>query len=372
MDMSTEQNVLEKLVPPDEFEVRAGFVDAIKRPQKLAKPTRFQRFRNMLEERFCFGELGIATGCLAALLVSSGTLALDRVAVSLVFSLVVARMLTAFVGVRVRSTGAGVLAGMAGVLGVWAMWYVYTFFRRGPSFDELSAVVEWMKFSLMMDPLRLGKLLVFGGGVSGLVTFLARRGLDQKPWLLASLHTARGRRVWRGLAVSLFTFLVISASMSPTSKERKTPSDGFFPLAFGIMHSLEEDDLESANRILTFYPDALEWYFVQMKVTAKVNSLETARFVVEHGGDFSSPLRLTDILSRAVEAKNDPLMEYLLAHGADPNAGSPLPLVLAVEQQRHYAVQVLLDHGAHPRWALKAAEALPDRAMYFVLMDAQK
>ena len=53
-------------------------------------------------------------------------------------------------------------------------------------------------------------------------------------------------------------------------------------------------------------------------------------------------------MQRAVKAQNDPLMEYLLMHGADPNQGQRLPLVTAVKNERLYVIEILLDFGADP------------------------
>jgi ankyrin repeat protein len=379
MDMSTEQKVLEKLEPLIDSDIRPEFVENIARPTCLAKPTKVERLRDVLEERFCFGEFGIAVGVLGALTISRGIYRLELAAVVVVSAFIVARMLTAVMGKRVTSLGGGVLAGMLGTLMAIFLCNLISFFRHGLSWADWYHPVEWMKVSLLFQPFRFGELLVFGGGLAALVTFVARIRLEHKPWLSGELHSHQGRKRWIGLFFLLGTFVIASLLASPGSEERRTPGSRSYPLAYGIEQALQQDDMESLLRFRTFYPDALNWYNFRNKVTRSVSSLEMARYVVEQGGDFTGSKGYDNALERAVEAHNDPLMEFLLEHGSDPNQGETLPLVTAVEHQRMYAIQVLLDHGADPakqerggRSALDTAKQMNKLDILHALKDARK
>ena len=143
---------------------------------------------------------------------------------------------------------------------------------------------------------------------------------------------------------------LVSAFSAPSDEERREPGEHYHPLAQAMEMSIYREDEVAVNKILARYPSALDWYLREEKVTNSVRSLGMARYLVEEKGvDFApSQGRFETALFRAVEARNDPLAEYLLAHGADPNEGRYLPLVEAVKQRRPYAIHFLLEHGARP------------------------
>ena len=144
------------------------------------------------------------------------------------------------------------MAYLLGHLGVFLMTH--------PSVHALFIPVEWLKVSALLHPLRFTEFLVFGGGLAALVNVAAQRRLVEKPWLCGTLHGEQGRRVWRGLAILLCTFVLVGAVMSPSSDERKSPGQRWYPLSLSLERALERGDVETADRILRFYPQALEWY----------------------------------------------------------------------------------------------------------------
>ena len=141
---------------------------------------------------------------------------------------------------------------------------------------------------------------------------------------------------------------LVSALSAPSDEERREPGKHYYPLAQAMEMSIYREDKATVNKILERYPSALDWYLGEEKVINSVRSLGMARYLVEEKGVDLAPSqgRFETALYRAVKARNDPLAEYLLDHGADPNEGRYLPLVEAVKQRRPYAIHFLLEHGA--------------------------
>ena len=349
--MSTEQTVLEKLEPLAEAEVNPDFVARIKRPSALSKPSRKERFVSALEERLFLGEFGLAVGGLIGLVLPGGISRPEAMVVTLVSALLSARVLTALMdrGSFLR-VGPTLLAGAGSYFLTWVMVQLYYWVRYFKGFDAMSNPVEWIKVMWLTNPLLQLEVLLFSGGVAALFNFLVRERLAARPWLSGRLHGERGKKDWRFWAVLLGLFVLVSALSSPTQEERAKPSRVYRPLALRVHTLIYQEKKKELEKVLDHYPGALEWYLHDSRVTNAVETLDMARYLVEeHGITFEPPQSdFETALFDAVEAKNDPLAEYLLAHGADPNEGKYLPLVEAVKQRRPYAIHFLLEHGADP------------------------
>ena len=349
--MNTEPTVMEKLQPLSGSEVRADFVDRIKRPTSLVKPGRKERLLIALEERLWLGEFGLALGAFGGLLLSREISRPESLLITVLAALVCARILTAVVDrevfLRVVPTLA---AGAAGCFMTWFLIQLYFLIRYWSGLAAISRPVEWLKVVSILDPLRFVEILVFSGGVAALCTFLVREKLAARPWLSGRLHSPGGKKMWRAGAAVMALLFLVSAFSAPSDEERREPGEHYHPLAQAMEMSIYREDEVAVNKILARYPSALDWYLREEKVTNSVRSLGMARYLVEEKGvDFApSQGRFETALFRAVEARNDPLAEYLLAHGADPNEGRYLPLVEAVKQRRPYAIHFLLEHGARP------------------------
>lgn len=377
--MSTEQTVLEKLEPLSESEVSPDFVARIKRPSALSKPSRKERVLSVLEERLFLGEFGLAVGGLMGLILPGVISRPEALLVTLISALLSARVLTALMDRgSVLRVGPTLLAGAASYFLTWATVQVYYWFRYLKGFDAISNPVEWLKVMWLTNPLLQLEVLLFSGGVAALFNFLIRERLVARPWLSGRLHGERGKKAWRLWAVLLGLFVLVSALSSPSQEERAKPSRVYRPLALRVNTLIYQEKKKELEKLLEYYPGALEWYIHDSRVTNAVETLGMARYLVEeHGVTFEPPQSgFETALFDAVEAKNDPLAEYLLAHGADPNEGKYLPLVEAVKQRRPYAVHFLLEHGADPNarssgdgTALDLADKMAEDDIWLILQQ---
>ena len=377
--MNTEQTVVEKLQPLPEVEVRPDFVEAIQRPTALVKPDRKEKLRNLLEERFFLGEFGLAIGGFAALFLTGDVSRLETYLAALLAALASARILTALVDRQVfLRVGPSLVAGAASCFLTWFLLQSYFLLRYWSGLDDLSRPVEWLKVMAIVEPVRAVELLVFSGGVAALCTFLVRDRLNARPWISGRLHSAGGRKAWKFGAAGIGILFLASAFSAPSPQRRCAPSDSYNPLAQLVNGAIYRGDIENLERVLRRYPAALDWFWGQERVTNSVRSVQMARYLVEkHKVSFAAPQGPWETaLYEAVKSKNDPLAEYLLAHGADPNEGKYLPLVEAVKQRRPYAIHFLLEHGADPNarstgdgTALEIADKMAEDDIWLILQQ---
>ncbi|MCA9781432.1 MAG: ankyrin repeat domain-containing protein, partial [Candidatus Eremiobacteraeota bacterium] len=273
----------------------------------------------------------------------------ESVLITALAALVCARILTAVVDREVFLRLVPTLAaGAAGCFMTWFLVQLYFLIRYWSGFGAISRPVEWLKVVSILEPLRFVEILVFSGGVAALCTFLVREKLAARPWISGRLHSSSGKKMWRAGAAVMALLFLVSALSAPSDEGRREPGKHYYPLAQAMEMSIYREDKATVNKILERYPSALDWYLGEEKVINSVRSLGMARYLVEEKGVDLAPSqgRFETALYRAVKARNDPLAEYLLDHGADPNEGRYLPLVEAVKQRRPYAIHFLLEHGA--------------------------
>jgi chromosomal replication initiator protein DnaA len=194
------------------------------------KPGRKERLLNALEERFFLGELGLAFGALAGLLLTGDITRLESLLAILLAAIASARILTALVDRQVfLSVGPSLLAGAASCFLTWFFLQLSFLVRYWTGFGALSYPVEWLKVMVLVEPFRVCEILVFSGGVAALCTFLVREGLNDRPWISGRLHSAGGRTAWKLGAATLGLLFLASALSAPSQKERCAPGSSYNP-----------------------------------------------------------------------------------------------------------------------------------------------